>query len=270
MKEPSPFFRQQADWADKFNKKLVEMPRNFKPIIGVIYDLTKETKSKLRFIVTGWEDAAGAATKYGKTVGVIATAWSNALREMFRPEEADPATWESKFADALTGIRSAWAMTMNDVMTKGGNMQDFLENMFLGILNSFNRLISEMAANELLYAIFGQKAGMEGPRLMTLVDAFLGKDKGHIGTGMPMPPLSGFKDNLTRTGSGWLNPLSIDSFSSAYKMAQVTVNNNITNNTGTQITAKKSAPHFNGKQWVINTVLEAYDTDPNVRSRLGG
>ena len=44
---------------------------------------------------------------------------------------------------------------------------------------------------------------------------------------------------------------------------------NIENRSGTPVSMSGEAPYFDGKQWVMNMVLEAIDTVPGFRNALG-
>ena len=92
-----------------------------------------------------------------KEVGKLAIAWRTAIGEMFQPLVEDIETWHRKFVNVLTDIRSQWASTFENMLNTGGNFKDFMEEMFLGILRSFNRMIAELAANYLLYIMIGKK-----------------------------------------------------------------------------------------------------------------
>jgi len=235
-REPDPFWRKMSEDIEEFNIKLTEASKRWKEAT----------------LLTG-----GGAIK---SSGRLADAWRNAARELFNPTEGEVKGWQSTFADTMGSIRSAWSDTMYNMMTTGGSLWDFLDNMFKGILNSFSRMIADIAANELLFTLTGYSFMKPGtPRFAHL----FGGSTGGYSSGMPtprmdLPGLSPYGPDSTPAYEGGL---------SMRKAIPVTIN---VENTGTPMNMRESSRHFDGKQWVINTVLEAYNTDPNVRSAMGG
>jgi hypothetical protein len=151
------------------------------------------------------------------------------------------------YTDVLTNIQSGWTTTIETFLNEGGKFKDFMEGMFLDVLRAFNHMVAEMVARRLMYQVFGNWMGA-------------------ISEPSFIPGTSTVGQSVEESGMDFMRG-GLGQFGGAQKVA---INNNIINNTGTEIRANKSVPQFNGREWVINTVLEAYDTDPSVRSRLGG
>ncbi len=240
MKEPDPFFRNMRDWLEGFDKKMAE----------------SATKWRSQF------DGMGRA--FGKTMGVIETAWAEARQAIFSPVEGTVRDWGDMFIDVLTAIQSGWQSTfsniLNDTYDKARTIENVLEDMFLNILHQFNNLLAEIAARSLLDAMFKGKMERQAgtPTFGDIRDMLFPKNTYHT-PGLSTPPLS-------QPQGEWAPSTPQLGFQSG----KIAINNNIINNTDTRISARKSTPQWNGRQWAINTVLEAYDTDPYVRNKLRG
>ena len=191
-----------------------------------------------------------------KAIGKLADAWRTALGEMFQPMEEDMEKWHRKFVNVLTSIRSEWANSFDTLMKKGSSLGDFMESLWQGILNSFRRMIAEIAANDLLYVVTGGKLGRtEGmPSLLDLVRRPL----------QPSVPTTGGGGGGGGGGDWYKDSM----LGAAEKRAPLTVN--VVNETGVPARGIASKPTFNGKEYIVNVVLEAMDTNPNVRARLAG
>lgn len=184
----------------------------------------------------------------GKDMSKIANGWREALEKMFQPMPGTGTTWGTMFVDALTDIRTAWADTIGDMLNEGTTFKNFLENMFLSILQAFNRMVAQIMANEMLYALFGGKMGM--------------------GTGIPRLRdfVAGVSGGSSRTEV--LNPITPDFGSYMQSMQKaVPVAINIENN-GVPVSARVAGQHWNGREYVVSVVMDEYNTNPNFRNAL--
>ncbi len=188
-----------------------------------------------------------------KAIGKLADAWRTAVGEMFQPMVEDMETWHRKFVNVLTSIRSEWANSFGTLMKSGSSFGDFMDSLWQGILNSFRRMIAEIAANDLLYALTGGKLGRTED-MPTLLDLFRRPQQ-------PPVPTTGVGG-----GSSYMEMMSE---AKAGKPAP-TMTVNVVNETGVPARGIASKPVFNGKEYIVNVVLEAMDTNPNVRARLAG
>jgi len=202
-------------------------------------------------IITKVEEATG---KIGETTQNISETtkeisktfrdrWMNAITQVIDETE----TWHDAFVETATDIRNTWASTIEDMMNNGGNFKDFMEKMFLDILHSFNHMVAQFVSNRLFYETFGK----------ILPDWY-------------KPPYEsavyGVK-SLGATSPGFGADL-IPSEGGAYK-ATPGVIVNVNNNSGVELKSSTQKPAFDGRNWVVNTVIEAYNTDPNVRAAFG-
>ena len=180
-------------------------------------------------------------------------------------------TWRTVFANVNTDIRSEWADTINDVIAKGGTLEDFFENMFMGILNSFNRLVSNMLASDLWYALFG--GGAERPWGV----ASLFYPGGVKGQQSKYSPTYDWQLNelmqrslglATPQGAGYKPWTELGMTEGARKMVPDVVIN--FDNTGLPANLRETGREFDGKQVIISTVLEEIRTNPNVAAAVRG
>jgi len=177
--------------------------------------------------------------------------------------------WQDMFTDVNADIRSAWADTINDVIEKGGTFEDFFENMFTNILSSFNKFASEVLAGDLWWSIFGQ--GIKRPFGTA---TFL---KGSVSASAPDTGYGAMLDTMSRSVKDIFVPKFepsepyIGQFpgEGLQKQAVGKVAINIENK-GEPVSLRETGRRFDGKQWVISTVMERMDTDPNFRARFGG
>ena len=128
-------------------------------------------------------------------------------------------------------------------MNEGGNFKDFMEQMFLDILTSFNRMVAEMAANRLFYETFGSILTEGGKKFKPAFGAAI------PGVGTQMAPPS--------MGEGF-----------AGKFAPGVVIN--VENTGTPMNARITSQKTVAGKTIVNMLLEEMDTNPNTASRIRG
>ncbi len=226
MTEPDAGFIKVLDNLDKFDKKL------------------KEQINKLN-------QMNNAIVVSGKRTGYLAGEWDKALRNVFAPPAGESKTWFGAFTKTLKSIESSWADTFNSITTRTGNFKDFMEEMFMGILNAFNRMIADIAAADLAHAMFG--GGIKRtPGIPSLGDLFRKPETTFFGPGLQMRPLGAEGG----TGLGMTG-----------KMIPITIN---VENKGNPVNLRETGRQMVGKRLIINTVMEAINTDPNVAAAIRG
>lgn len=172
--------------------------------------------------------------------------------------------WHSKMVDVLETIRTEWGDTftdiLNDTSTKARTLENTLENMFDSILNSFNRMVSQVLASDLWYALFGQGKMMQpGTASLFFGNKVMGQSSG-----------SGFGDMLMQSRN---TQFGIPEFAGGLGMfANKTIPNTAINisNQGMPVTADIVGRRIVGDQYIVDVVMRAMDTDPSVRDRIRG
>ncbi len=190
--------------------------------------------------------------------------WKEAQRKFFRPPTSAIENWQDKFVAALTSVESSWTSTFENMMSTGSNFKDLMEDMFLGILNAFRRMVAEIAAKNLMAALTGQELAPGVPSWRNAWKWLTGRDvTGYEGA----IPYEGIQQRWTPNPMDYYPDIS---GSSAQKPVPGGGNViiNFENKTGTDASLSASKPAFNGKDWVVSVVMEAYRTDPNVRDAL--
>ncbi len=209
-----------------------------------------EFNEKIRQQMAAIDAATPSILTYSKSIGYLAGEWEKAIKLVFSPPVSSAGTWVDTFVSTLKSIETAWANTMQSFMTEGGNWKDFMEDMFMGVLESFNRMITEIAARNLMHKIFGGDV-VPTAGIPSLFDF---RGGGKIGgqsdytPGLSMPEIP-----------------TIGSPKGLQKMAPVTIN---MQNNGEPRSLRVTSRQFDGKQYIINAVLEEYNSNPNFRNRL--
>jgi len=190
-----------------------------------------------------------------KAVVKLAFEWKMAIREIFKPSIEDMDKWQDKFVRALTDIRSQWATTFENMLNTGGNFKDFMEEMFLGILRAFNRMVAEIAAQDLLYALTGKKyKRTEGmPTIWDLVPSFIKN-------------IFERKTPETVSYDAYTHPISGTQEEPWMGVPKIAIN--VNNNTSQPINLRETGRKFRGKDMIINMVMEEYRTNPNFRNAM--
>jgi len=222
MKEPGTGFSAMADDMELFNARL------------------REGRSRIG------QTNSDVATM-GKRVGYLAGEWDKAIRMTFAPPSGTGKSWMDAFVSGMQSVQTAWSDTINSFITEGGSLKDFLEDMFLGILTSFNRMIADIAASDLMYRLLGKGVSrLPGtPGIMDIIHS--------------LNPTPAYYTPGLSTPSGSILP-------GAGKSAGVVIN--LTNN-GTPVNMRVTGQHFDGKQYIVSAVMEEYNTNPNFRNALG-
>ncbi len=188
-----------------------------------------------------------------KLTGGALTQWSIAISKYFKFGEVGVKQWSTAFQSAMANVESSWTDTMETIINEGGNMKDFLEDMFTGILRSFNRMIAEIAAADLMYAIAG--GGAKRPTGMpSLVKYFFPS----FGAGPERP------DSASYISPG----LSMPEYKGAGKRAVGDTKIEITNNTDKNL--RETGRRFDGKQWVVSMVMEELSNNPVFAKAVSG
>ena len=244
-----------AKWSEGIETALATL----KDLIDLIMD---EPIAPAVEIMTGhltkFGDTMGdVARKGGIEIGELTVAWRRALQEMFQPMEEDMVKWHGRFVNVLGDIRSQWTSTFENMMNTGTNWKDFMEEMFLGVLRSFNRMIAEIAANDLLYAMTGSKGGRT-EKTTTLWDLVPAGLKTLFGGAQPEVPTTGI-------GGRSYREMMSDAYMGVDKVAITLVNES-----GTPLKGRiKSQKTVAGKT-LVNMILEEMDTNPNAAARIRG
>ena len=233
---PKPLLANFTEWMDSFNKKVNESSAEWQKLHKIIQTT-------------------------GNTVSYLRGELNKATKMLFAPPISESKTWFGTFTTLLEGIQSSWADAFDNLMKKGSSFADFMSNMFNGILNSFTRMIAEMAAADLLYGFIGKGVSRPPgtPTLTGLLSGWSTPSKGAYTGGITMPSLS-------PAPSHGLGMFSGDRI--VGKATPITVE--IKNETGIGINMDASEPAFDGEKWVVSTVMKRIRTDPNFRNALKG
>ena len=183
-----------------------------------------------------------------KRRGYLAGEWNKALKMVFAPPAGESKTWVSTLTSTLKSVESAWADTFSNMSTRTGKFRDFMDEMFIGVINSLNRMVAEIAAADLLHAITGGAVERTPgtPTIVGLVKGLFGFDRK--------------RESVVQSGvvPSVSNP--------SYKMIPVVTINVDTR--GEPVKLHETSRRMDGKQLIINTVMEAYEADPSIREAL--
>lgn len=177
--------------------------------------------------------------------------WKNALREMFDKTEGQVQTWKDNFVAALKDVETNWTSTFENMMNEGTNFKDFMEDMFVGILRAFNHMVAQMAANDLLAALTRQSVNGAPSLWADIINPLITRTASS-NTALDLPSTEG----LTGGEMGM-----------AQKAVPVTIN---VDNKGTPVNVRTTGQYWNGREYVINVVMDEYNTNPNFRNILRG
>ena len=268
LRESSPELAALLDKSKAALKTIEDMLKAFmRPPDPALTKVGKDIDAlikKSRKLHTVWADGLLTdedATEYVKRFGMLKEHWNNAVREMFRPLVVTD-TWESKFGSAMKNIETSWSDTMNTMMNEGGNWKDFMENMFTGVLASFNRMISDVLAHNLANAMFGggEKMTAGTASIWDIINTIFNTDYGKQGRGA-------VEADLTEAPTVWDPSRGLPGVDPYKGSIQAPVIINIENR-GAPVDMSASKPAFNGKDYVVNVVMSAFNTDPNFRNAL--
>ena len=219
---------------------------------------TKESllmKKQLRDLIA-WADVVIEKEKLLlKTPSIWAKRWSSGVGIVINDLE----TWWDVFSGVNKDMISAWSDTMNSFISDGGNFKDFMEDMFKGVLDSFNKMVSDVLAADLWYSMFGQGKELPFGTASIFNRGKIAKSANNVeipGWDTFMPDYQKFQQSDPTTQLG--------GFPTTQKAVVPSVV--INNNTGEPMSASK--PTFNGKEYVVNVVMEEYNTNPNFRNAL--
>jgi len=243
-----------------------DMVRIFRTEPSTIFGYFKTTgliefDQKMKELRKRWFEAAQAAETYGQEAGPIRAAWSGALTEMFSGSLDSIRTWKDAFVDTLKEVHSSWETTFSDLLNgtyaDAITLKNIFEDMFLSILTAFNNMVAQIAAENLLYKIFGgdttRTYGMSN--LSTLLKSLLSGEQSGSYSG-------------SVTDTSWYSPSSYDDWAAGAGTQKLAVAINV-ENTGTAVSLRQTSQYFNGRQYVINAVMEEYNANPSFRNALG-
>jgi len=183
-----------------------------------------------------------------------ASIWSVRWHRAMEQVMDDMVKWHDLFVEMGDGVRSNWAGTIESLMNGGLTFRNFMKQMLLDVWHSFTHLAAQVAASKLfaaffpdMYSQFGAVAGKQE----ILGSNYFSKQ---FNTPFPIP-------------SSITNTPDIGMFSGGGAL-QKNISIELKNDTG--IMAKITSPQtkWDGKRYVVQAVLEAYDADPNFRERL--
>lgn len=203
----------------------------------------EELNGEMGKYINNMKDVSGATENSSKKMGKLALEWSNALRTVFAPPAGTGVTWKDTFVSTLKSIESAWSDSIYNIMDTGGTFKSFFKDLFDGILNSFKRFIADVAAADLLYAMFGEgKPRLPGtPSILDLLS--------------PSPAPSG-------SYTGGLGMPAMD-----MSRGKIAVSINV-DNKGAPVSMRETGRTFNGRELIISTVMDEYNTNPNFRNAI--
>lgn len=208
-------------------------PPEVQKVMDALPEQVKESTDKVNEIGT-------------KAAGVWAETWKRAVEGVMD----NMSSLFDLFTDVLTDIKTSWANTFTDVLNdtydKARTIENILEDMFLGILHAFNRMVAEMLARRLMYQLFGSWMGSIA-------------EPGYI----PGVPTHIKQETMLEQGIG-----GIGQFPSTQKAASIYIN--VENRSGVPISAQKSAPYFDGSKYIVNVVMEEARTNPGFARTLSG
>ncbi len=206
-----------------------------------------------------------------KQISYLREWWNKATKAMFTAMK-DAVTYRETFQTMLEGIQADWADAFDNLMRTGSSFADFIKGLWSGVLNNFKRMVAEIAAADLTYAIFGggQKRPEGTATLMNAVRSFLDTawrpaEVGELGT-PPASNGSGVGDFKNIVGKVAL-PERLAKMAGGGEAVPVTIN---VENKGQPVNLTETGRHFDGRQWVINMVMDAVNTDPNFAQALRG
>ena len=195
-------------------------------------------------------DASKVTTKQGEAVGYLRGEWNKALEAVFAPPAGESKTWFGEFTSVLESIQTQWTDAFDTLMQKGSSFGDFMDSLWQGVLSSFRRMLAKIMAEELLYQMSGGKIERTFgiPRISHLWE----------------PPSTYYEPGLKAPSYGARASTGLGGLSKA-AVGETIIN--ITN-TGTPASLRETGRRFNGKQWVIDAVMEEYSINPNFREGM--
>ncbi len=234
-------------------------------VIKEMKDLFMVTPSKLGGIgLPGFGDKRGevlglierqreAIREINKILGdpVVLTQFQARFKRAMTSTIYHTVKWHDVLTDTFNELRDDMADTIEDFMNGGVKLTNFIEQMFRDVLSAFNRMTAEVLANKLFYMIFGE--GM-----LTQPGSVTGKGT----AGQAYPFFSRYTAPIT--------PLEPPKITGKFKRALPNreVEINITN-TGEPVDATVTGRRFEGDKYIIDVVMKAMNTDPNVRAQFG-
>ena len=198
--------------------------------------------------------------------------WATAMDMVFEVLATEIPQWSDTIVGVLQDIQSEWANTMESFLNNTAGMaitiENIMEEMFLGILRTFNRVVSEIAANEMIFKIFGggREYGIGRPGLFTGKTSLWSMLTGQTG---------GMRPRLPQLPLDWMNPPreqfnpreGFGQFSTSKSAGGTQIN--ITNN-GNSVNLRETGRRFDGRQWVISMVMDEISVNPSFAKAISG
>jgi TP901 family phage tail tape measure protein len=179
-------------------------------------------------------------------------------------------------ADMFQSIQTGWSDALDNLMKQGSSFIDFMDSFFQSILTGFRRMVAEMLSIQMFETVFGKGtqsretteagAGLWG----NIAKGFMymiGMKK-EWGGGITIP-------TTTSPSLGQPNGLDMEDLTSNWgggtqKIAPP-VAIHLHNESGMELSARQmKKPLFDGRQWIVNVVMEESTTNPRFREILAG
>jgi len=173
-------------------------------------------------------------------------------------------TMTDAFTTAQQDIIGGWTNAFDKLMQKGSSVKGFFRDLFDSIIASMRRMVAEALAQDLFKLLlgFGMKREMPGQELSML--GFVGdlfKDWKFFQGGGNVPDLGPVPEHALPYHAPKLAPASTP------EPANVTIN--LSNESGQPVRAKQvGGAQFNGRDWIVNMVLEAMEDDHEFRAAI--
>jgi len=163
-------------------------------------------------------------------------------------------TMQEGVDSALNNIVTGWADAFDYMMQKGSSFSTFMDKLFQSILSSFTRMIAEMAANQMFWAMFGKGVNRNGE-----------------GVGSPLTLGTLWGDLTNRNTPTTVGGLLLPEYTPQYQSSLPNVGTpkvafNIVNQSGVQVEAEQEGPaRFNGEEYIVNVVMKRLGTNPSFK-----
>jgi len=192
-----------------------------------------------------------------KQPSIWAQRWEMGIRTVILNLE----NWQDAFTNAFTSIKDGWADTINSLLNGTITFKNAMTDMFDAVRLSFNKFVADVLASDLWYAFFG---GGKPLPFGTASFFFGGKVLKSQHPFTTVSDLLGLGAGTSNFGQTDYNIDPIRDLRNLFNQkpapgGDATVN--IINKTTQDVTAKTANTSFNGKQWVVDVVLEEMRTN---------
>ncbi|MFA5186609.1 MAG: phage tail tape measure protein [Patescibacteria group bacterium] len=192
-------------------------------------------------------------------------------------------TQQDVMTDMLQTIQTGWTDALDNLMKQGSSFIDFMDSFFQAILTGFRKLVAEMLSIQMFEAVFGRgtakreggpEAGISWGTIWRGIKYFTGSSKTF--STPYAPETSGASNAFGYRGNQDYIPSPIDIpdvpdlGGGAQKIAPP-VAIHLHNESGVELSARQvKKPLFDGRQWIVNVVMEESTTNPRFREILAG